>query len=109
MSGVAAYVPDLMDRSRIEAAVPGVRFVTTPEELVAAPEALVVVDLARAGVLDRLASVPGRVVGFGAHVDQPLLEAASLAGCDLVLPRSKFFRELATLVEGHEPPGGQLP
>ncbi len=109
MTGIAAYVPDLMDRSRIEAVVDGVRFVVNPEELEEAAETLIVVDLARVGDLARLASVPGRVIGFGAHVDHELLDAASAAGCDVVLPRSKFFRDLATLMAGHESSTGEVP
>ena len=35
------------------------------------------------------------VVGYGSHVDAACLRAAREAGCDLVLPRSKFVEELA--------------
>ncbi len=35
-----------------------------------------------------------RVVGFGSHVDKAALQAARAAGCDPVLPRSKFFAVL---------------
>src|SRR5262249_47716283 len=34
------------------------------------------------------------VVGYGSHVDTATLRAAREAGCDLVLPRSKFVEEL---------------
>jgi len=34
------------------------------------------------------------VVGYGSHVDTATLKAAADAGCDLVLPRSKFVDEL---------------
>ena len=34
------------------------------------------------------------VVGYGSHVDTATLKAAREAGCDLVLPRSKFVEEL---------------
>jgi DNA-binding NarL/FixJ family response regulator len=34
------------------------------------------------------------VVGYGSHVDAATLKAARDAGCDLVLPRSKFVEEL---------------
>jgi CheY-like chemotaxis protein len=34
------------------------------------------------------------VVGYGSHVDTATLRAAREAGCDLVLPRSKFGEEL---------------
>ena len=36
------------------------------------------------------------VVAYGSHVDTAGLEAARAAGCDLVLPRSKFVKDLAT-------------
>jgi CheY-like chemotaxis protein len=36
------------------------------------------------------------IVGYGSHVDAATLKAAREAGCDLVLPRSKFVEELAT-------------
>jgi CheY-like chemotaxis protein len=37
---------------------------------------------------------PPFVVGYGSHVDTATLRAAREAGCDLVLPRSKFVEEL---------------
>jgi DNA-binding response OmpR family regulator len=35
-----------------------------------------------------------RVIGFGSHVDLETLKAARAAGCDLVMPRSQFTKEL---------------
>ncbi len=35
-----------------------------------------------------------RVVAYGSHVDAAGLRAAREAGCDLVLPRSKFVEDL---------------
>ncbi|HEY7328381.1 MAG TPA: response regulator [Gemmataceae bacterium] len=35
-----------------------------------------------------------RVVAYGSHVDTQRLQAARAAGCDPVLPRSKFVEEL---------------
>ena len=37
-------------------------------------------------------------VAFGAHVDTATLAAASAAGCDPVLPRSRFTAELPDLI-----------
>ncbi len=37
-------------------------------------------------------------VAFGSHVDRDALEAASSAGCDRVMPRSKFSAELPELM-----------
>jgi len=38
---------------------------------------------------------PPRIVGFGSHVMVDVLKAAREAGCDEVLPRSKFSERLA--------------
>lgn len=37
---------------------------------------------------------PPRVIGFGSHVDTATLDAARAAGCDEVMPRSRFVKEL---------------
>lgn len=95
MTTVAAYVPDLMDRSKL----PGAAFARTPADLVDMEADVFVVDLSRPGVLDVLPALVGRhVVGFGSHVDGELLEAARAAGCTEVLPRSKFFARLGELL-----------
>jgi hypothetical protein len=96
VSRVVAYVPDLMDRSRISAAVPDVAFVRNAAELVDldAEADVVVLDAGRPGALDVVPSLHARVVAFGSHVDTELLDAARAAGVDEVLPRSAFFRRL---------------
>ena len=97
---ITAYVPDLMDRSKVSAAAAGVRFAARPDQLADPAWAadLVVVDLGRPGVLDVLPSIGGRVIGFGSHVDRELLDAARRAGCDQVLARSAFFARLPELL-----------
>jgi CheY-like chemotaxis protein len=62
------------------------------------PQCLLV-DLHNPGlsIADLLAGLPvprPLVVGYGSHVDTATLKAAREAGCDLVLPRSKFVEEL---------------
>jgi hypothetical protein len=100
MTRVAAYVPDLMDRSRL-AAVGDVSFVAAPSELPGVVADVVVVDLSRPGVLEVLGELTGvRTVGFGSHVDEDLLAAATAAGCAEVLPRSRFFARLPELLGG---------
>lgn len=92
MTTVAAYVPDLMDRSKFGA---GVTFASSPADLVGMEADVVVVDLSRPGVLDVLPQLAGRrVIGFGSHVDTERLDAARAAGCTEVLPRSQFFARL---------------
>ncbi len=99
---VVAYVPDLMDRSKLSAADPDVSFVSRPGDLVAAAAGadLVVVDLGRPAVFEVLADVSAvsRVVGFGSHVDRAILERAEAAGCE-AMPRSQFFRSLGELLK----------
>ena len=47
----------------------------------------------------RKAAGPGTpFVAFGSHVDTDALDAARSAGCDPVMPRSKFTAELPALV-----------
>jgi hypothetical protein len=97
---IAALVPDLMDRSRISAALADVRYARTADECVGAE--VVIVDLAKHA--DEVASVRrvaphARVVAFGAHVDDALLAGAVDRGADVALARSQFFRDPARAVE----------
>jgi len=102
---IAAYVPDLMDRSKVAAAADGrVTFVSRPDELVGVDADLVVVDLDRPGVLEVLSRIEARTVGFGSHVQRHLLEAARAAGCDHVLARSAFFSRAVTLLSSSSAP-----
>ena len=100
---VVAFVPDLMDRSRLG------RLGAIPLVHVAGPAALageaqhgdlVVVDLSRPGVIEVLGQVAGEIVGFASHVDTDLLDRARVAGCAEVLPRSRFFATLAARLGG---------
>jgi DNA-binding NarL/FixJ family response regulator len=62
----------------------------------------VIVDLGHSGLdisnfirqlRDTCSPMP-RIVAYGSHVDAAALRAAREAGCDVVLPRSKFVEEL---------------
>jgi len=63
----------------------------------------VIIDLANPGLelaaligtLNRLDRRP-RIVAYGSHVDAAALQAARDAGCDQVMPRSKFASDLST-------------
>lgn len=107
---VVAFVPDLMDRSKLESAARahglGLDLVARASELVGAVAggaSLVIVDLSRPGVLDAVRGLSGlaeqvRVLGFGSHVERDLLRCASEAGCAQVLARSAFFTRLPSLL-----------
>jgi hypothetical protein len=100
---VVAYVPDLMDRSRISGAGGAeVEFVSSPAALPdrGASADLVIVDLGRPGVLEVLPQVTAPTVGFGSHVDRDLLAAGRAAGCEQVLARSAFFAGLSSVLRG---------
>lgn len=47
------------------------------------------------------AGVETTFIAFGSHVDTEALAAAKAAGCDLVLPRSRFTAELVGLIREH--------
>jgi hypothetical protein len=100
---VVAVVHDLMDRSKLAAAVAGTRFVATEAALAEAlsgldpTRATVVVDLRlhvafSAIVRSRAEGI--RVIAYGSHVDRETLARARAAGCERVLARSAFFAGL---------------
>lgn len=103
-AGAVALCVDLMDRSKIQAAYPGIRLVRGADELVeaAANANPVLVDLGRFGDPEAaaaalaavVAATDGQVIAFGSHVDTPMLDAAAEAGAE-ALPRSVLFRRLA--------------
>jgi CheY-like chemotaxis protein len=72
------------------------------------PPSCVLVDLHNPGLdLDTLlrelkeacAAMP-RVVAYGSHVEAATLHAARVAGCDPVLPRSRFVEDLPAALAG---------
>lgn len=100
MTRIAAFVPDLMDRSKVAAAAQGeVTFVGSAADLASVEADVVVVDLARPGVLEALPGLAAaRTIGFASHVERDLVKAAEAAGCGQVLPRSRFFASLRELL-----------
>ena len=94
-----------MDRSKLTAASADVVFVRDAEACAGAD--VVVVDLARFGAdvaKVRAVAPAARLVCFGPHVDEAGAAAATEAGADLVLPRSRFFRDAAAAIS----PDGDL-
>lgn len=51
-------------------------------------------DLRTLDIVARCKQLGARVVAYGSHVKADVLHAARLAGCDVVLPRSKFVEDL---------------
>lgn len=112
MSVVIGYVPNLMDRSKVSAAVPDAIFVGSPESLLPQVKqveelgtVLVLVDLDRPGVIEAIGELVGEdreIIGFGSHVARDTLIAAETAGCQ-AFPRSELFRRLPELIAGKAP------
>ncbi len=89
---VVALTTDLMDRSKLSAAMPGIGFALTDDAEV------VIIDLGRG--VEQVAAVrashpSARIVGYGPHV-----ETFDDVPADLVLPRSQFFRDPKTAAFG---------
>src|SRR5260221_10256977 len=98
---ICGLVVDLMDRSRISAAVPDATFVRDAAACAGAD--VVIIDLARSGNHVRAVRdiVPAaRIVCFGPHVDEEGASAALLGGADVVLPRSRFFNDPSAALLG---------
>lgn len=93
---VAAFVPNLMDRSRFAGSA--VTFVTSPAGAVESGAELIIVDLDRCDNPEAFRITGSRVVGFGSHVDVERAKVASQAGFDEVFARSVFFRRLPEIL-----------
>jgi DNA-binding NarL/FixJ family response regulator len=114
MTDVIALVDDMFFQSKLAetARLAGVELKTmnTNEALLReaaeSPGALVLLDLsARAKPLDALAALRGnsaaptrRIIAFLSHIQTELAEQARAAGCDEVMPRSKFTMELPRIL-----------
>jgi hypothetical protein len=100
---VIALVGDLLDRSKIAAAVPDAGFAAGPDEFAGADsEALtVVVDVKAhpdAVAAARRLAPAARIIAYGRHDDPEALDAARADGADVVLPRSRFFHDPAAAI-----------
>ena len=98
-----AFVPDLMDRSRLNG-IADLVFVASAAALEAVadlgPGDVVVVDLSRPGAQDaaaRVAASGTKVIGFASHVDGDTMRAANAAGID-AMARSAFFNRASELL-----------
>jgi CheY-like chemotaxis protein len=121
MADVIALIDDLFFLAKVHetAKLTGVTLETaaTGEQLLKAaagsPAALILVDLnAKQGALDAVERLcasngtaneedsPRRVIAFLSHVQMDLAERARGAGCQDVMPRSKFTQNLAEILRG---------
>lgn len=107
---------DLMMSSRFQAAGAGQSIplatalgpAAAIDRLSQAPARLVILDLTAPGLdpaqlvpaLRDLPTPPTRIVAFAPHVHEARLAAAEAAGCDLVMSRGQFVRQLDELLAG---------
>ena len=99
---VIAYVPDLIDRSRITNVAPDARFVESPADLPSASSEadIALIDISRKGAVEVVSGLQcSRVVGFTNHTDRAAMETARAAGA-VAMPRSEFFIRLEELLLG---------
>ena len=102
MALVASAVPDLMLASRVAGSLTAAGHEVVPVGAgspVRLPEGvdLVVCDLEAVDPAE-IAELPVPALGFYSHVDVETRSAATAAGIDLVVPRSRMARELPELV-----------
>ena len=124
MADAIVLIDDLFFQAKLfeTAKLTGITLETasTGEQLLKAaaanPEALVIVDLnARQGALDAVEQLckgngeraisngsgnPRRVIAYLSHVQTEMAERARAAGCQDVMPRSKFTQNLAAILRG---------
>jgi hypothetical protein len=96
---VVALVGDLMDRSKIAAAVPDAGFAAGPDELAGADTVVVDVKAHPGAVATARRVAPtARIVAYGRHDDPSALATARAEGADEVMPRSRFFHDPAAAI-----------
>ena len=98
MKGVVAYVPNLMDRSRFGSSV---EFINRLSLLTEVEANVLIVDLSSPGVLAHLPENQ-YVIGYAPHVEETLLDEASVSGCNEALARSVLFRRLPEILKTYE-------
>lgn len=103
MARVVAIAPDLLFASKIEETLTATGHdVTLAPSVAEAPldEAqLLIIDLERENP-EAVVGLGVPVLGFYPHVEAELRQSAEAAGVDLVVPRSRFSREMPQLVDG---------
>lgn len=114
---ILAVVQDLIFAAKIQAAAKRlgviVEFVQDGNKLLEQTSScptIIIVDLNHAGLnaidlvgklQSHAASRDQRIIGYLSHVQQELKREAERVGCDLVLPRSVFSRDLDELLRQH--------
>jgi hypothetical protein len=97
---IAALVPDLLFGSKVMAMLEQAGHEVTLVREAPDDADVLVVDLTAGGVdVEAVGRSSVPTLGFYAHVEPEVRAAALAAGFDVVVPRSRFAREGAELVE----------
>jgi DNA-binding NarL/FixJ family response regulator len=100
---VVALVGDLMDRSKIAAALPDAGFAPGPDECAEADTVIVDVKAHPGAVaVARQRAPAARIVAYGRHDDPGALAAARAEGADEAMPRSRFFHDPVAAIAGEK-------
>jgi DNA-binding NarL/FixJ family response regulator len=98
---VVALVGDLLDRSKIAAALPDTQFASAAGDCAGADVIVIDVKVHADAVGEARKLAPdARVVAYGRHDDPAALEDARANGADAALPRSRFFRDPTAAIGG---------
>jgi DNA-binding NarL/FixJ family response regulator len=116
MADVIVLIDDLFFQAKLfetaKQTGTSLKTVSTSDQLLmaaaASPQALIIVDLnARQGPLEAIEKLgahatgnPRRIIAFLSHVQTDLAERAQAAGCQEVIPRSKFTQNLPAILSG---------
>jgi DNA-binding NarL/FixJ family response regulator len=100
---VVALVGDLLDRSKISAALPDAHFASSAGDCTGADVIVIDVKVHPDAVGEARKLAPAaRVVAYGRHDNPAALEDAKANGADAALPRSRFFRDPAAAIAADE-------
>lgn len=97
MKQVAVVTRNLMDGSKVEAAVPGAKTARSLASPALAEADLILLDLESGIEPADVVAIGKPVIAYGPHVDVDSLESAVAAGCQQALPRSQIFARLPEL------------
>jgi hypothetical protein len=98
---VVALVGDLLDRSKLSAALPDARFASEPADCAGADVIVIDVKVHPDAVSEARKVAPAaRVIAYGRHDNPAALENARVNGADAALARSRFFRDPAAAIAG---------
>lgn len=99
MSKLVILTKNLMDASRVQAAMPDSAVARSLTDDILTSADLILLDLSSGITPVEVVAIGPTVVAYGPHVDTEALAGALAAGCREALPRSRVFQRLADLID----------